>query len=141
MERAQLQANNHKMGRRCGLRGINRQIERIDCRGGVRKRSRSVKRLLQLVKNMTEVPLLPIRERIKDLNTKAYYLLVALSFVYRYSQGVIPVKLAISLTILSAILPVQDYVTSARTLEWMRSMKVIFLAAALICTLIWIWAY
>lgn len=33
------------------------------------------------------VPLLPIRERIKDLNTKAYYLLVALSFVYRTDSG------------------------------------------------------
>ena len=90
---------------------------------------------------MTVVPLLPIRERIKDLNTKAYYLLVALSFVYRYSQGAITVKLAISLTVLSAILPVQDYVTSARALEWLRSAKVVFLAAALVCTLIWIWAY
>ena len=90
---------------------------------------------------MTDVPALPVRERIKDLNTKAYYLLVALSFVYRYSQGAIPVKVAISLTVLSAILPVQDYVTSARVLEWMRSAKVVLLTAALVCTLIWIWAY
>jgi hypothetical protein len=94
-----------------------------------------------LVMSMTEVPPIHIRERIKDLNTKAYYLLVALSFVYRYSQGAIPIKLAISLTILSAILPVQDYVTSARALEWMRSAKVVLLTAALVCTLIWIWAY
>jgi hypothetical protein len=66
---------------------------------------------------------------------------VALSFVYRYSQGAIPLKLAITLTALAAILPVQDYVTSARKLEWMRSVKVVFSVAALICTLIWIWVY
>src|SRR5215469_18274115 len=40
-----------------------------------------------------EVPLLPIRERIKDLNTKAYYLLVALSFIYRSNSGALSLKI------------------------------------------------
>jgi hypothetical protein len=86
-----------------------------------------------------KVPLLPIRERIKDLNTKAYYLLVALSFIYRTSSGSHSLKSAFALTAIAAVLPVQDYVESAFWLECFRAVKVIFLAAALVFTVFWIW--
>ena len=85
-----------------------------------------------------EVPLLPIRERIKDLNTKAYYLLVALSFIYRTSSGSHSLKWAFALTAIAAVAPVQDYVKSASWLECFRLLKVIFLMAALVFTVFWI---
>ena len=85
------------------------------------------------------VPLLPIRERIRDLNTKAYYLLVALSFVYRTNSESRSLKSAFTLTALAAVLPVQDYVKSAPWLERFRALKVIFLAVALVLTVFWIW--
>ena len=85
------------------------------------------------------VPLLPIRECIKDLNTKAYYLLVALSFIYRTSSGSHSLKWAFGLTAIAAVLPVQDYVKSAFWLECFRAFKVIFLALALAFTVFWIW--
>ena len=84
-------------------------------------------------------PHIPIRERIKDLNTKAYYLLVALSFMYGSSQGSRLLKCAITLTALSAVLPVQDYLNSKLSLEIMRALKVFGLLLALICTLWWVW--
>jgi len=79
-----------------------------------------------------------IRDRLKDLNTKAYYLLVALSFVYRTNQA-FSLKCAITLTAFVAVLPVQDYVRSERTLEIIRAIKVAFLALAFIFTLWWLW--
>lgn len=82
---------------------------------------------------------LPIRERIKDLNTKAYYLLVALSFLYRRSPGVNSLKWAITLTALAAVLPIQDFVKARFWLECFRALKVIALAAALVFTIFWIW--
>lgn len=85
------------------------------------------------------VPLLPVRERIKDLNTKAYYLLVALSFVYGTNSGSRLLKCAFTLTAVSAVMPVQDYIKSASWLEFLRAVKVIFLMAALIFTVFWIW--
>lgn len=81
----------------------------------------------------------PIRERIKDLNTKAYYLLVALSFVYRTSAASHLLKWALTLTALAAVLPVQDYVKGTFWLEFFRAAKVIALAFALILMLCWIW--
>src|SRR5215471_7848921 len=76
------------------------------------------------VKNMPEtVPLLPIRERIKDLNTKAYYLLVALSFVYRTDSGSHLLKSVFTLTAIAAVLPIQDYIKSASWLEGFRAPK------------------
>ena len=86
-----------------------------------------------------KVPLLPIRERIKDLNTKAYYLLVALSFVYRTDSGSRLLKSAFTLTAIAAVLPVQDYIESAPWLERFRALKVTFLAVALVLTVFWIW--
>ena len=85
------------------------------------------------------LPPIPIRERIKDLNTKAYYLLVALSFIYRTSSGAHSLKWAFTLTAISAVLPVQDYVKSVFLLECFRTLKVVFLTAALVFTVFWIW--
>jgi hypothetical protein len=81
----------------------------------------------------------PIRERLKDLNTKAYYLLVALSFIYRTSSGSWSLKCALTLTALVAVLPVQDYVKSTSWLECIRALKVLGLAASLFFALFWIW--
>jgi predicted membrane protein len=81
----------------------------------------------------------PLRERIKDLNTKAYYLLVALSFIYRTSSESHLLKWALTLVAISAVFPVLDYVKSTYLLEIIRAMKVIFMTVALIFTLCWIW--
>jgi hypothetical protein len=89
---------------------------------------------------MTDIaPQPPIRERLKDLNTKAYYLLVALSFVYRTSSRSSSLKWAFVLTAFVAVLPVQDYVKSVRTLKCLQFAKVILLWAAFVFTIIWIW--
>src|SRR5215467_458661 len=86
-----------------------------------------------------KVPLFPIRERIKDLNTKAYYLLVALSFIYRTNSGSRLLKMALSLTAVVAVLPVQDYAKSARLLRVIQALKIICLALALTFTVCWMW--
>ncbi len=79
-----------------------------------------------------------IRDRLRDLNTKAYYLLVALSFAYKMNPTV-SLKWAFTLTGFVAVLPVQDYVESKIKLEVLRASKVLCLAAALIFTLVWVW--
>lgn len=81
----------------------------------------------------------PVRERIKDLNTKAYYLLVALSFVYGTSSESRLLKWALTLVAIVAVLPVQDYVESSSWLGLLRTLKVIALTGALGCALSWIW--
>ena len=81
----------------------------------------------------------PLRERIKELNTKAYYLLVALSFIYRTSSESHLLKWALTLVAISAVFPVLDYVKSTRLLEVIRGVKVIVMTAALVLTLCWIW--
>ena len=81
----------------------------------------------------------PLRERIKDLNTKAYYLLVALSFIYGTSSKSHLLKWALTLVAISAVLPVLDYVKSTRLLEIIRALKVIVIIVALVLTLCWIW--
>ena len=85
--------------------------------------------------------LAPIRKRLTDLNTKAYYLLVALSFLYiKYSGTVaLSLKAALTLTAAVAVAPVQDWIESARKLEWIRRGKVVFLWLALFFTLWWVW--
>jgi hypothetical protein len=80
----------------------------------------------------------PIRERLKDLNTKAYYLLVALSFVYG-TKPTLSLKLAITLTAFVAVLPVQDCLMSARALNIARWSKVVLLVFALGFALWWVW--
>jgi hypothetical protein len=82
-----------------------------------------------------------LRERLTALNTKAYYLLVALSFLYtKNSASAAPrsLKWAITLTALVAVLPLQDYVPLS-ALKCIRFLKVITLAAALVFTLFYIW--
>ena len=68
-------------------------------------------------------PKLEIRNRIRDLNTKAYYLLVAFSFVYVRSPESRSLKLALTLTAITAVLPVQDYIESSRWLECLRTAR------------------
>jgi hypothetical protein len=84
-------------------------------------------------------PLPLIRERIKDLNTKSYYLLVALSFVYRMTSQSNLLKWALTLTAVAAVLPVLDYVKSTVSLEIIRPSKVICMVLALIFLICWIW--
>src|SRR5713101_448104 len=79
-----------------------------------------------------------IRKRLTELNTKAYYLLVALSFVYR-TNSTLSVKLALTLTALVAVLPLQDVFKSDRELRIVRWFKVGCLTTALGCTLFWLW--
>lgn len=81
---------------------------------------------------------LKIRDRLRDLNTKAYYLLVALSFLYR-ANSALSFKCAFSLTALVAVLPVQDYVKSDFWLSVIRGLKVLCLVAAFGFTLWWVW--
>jgi hypothetical protein len=81
----------------------------------------------------------PIRERIRDLNTKSYYLLAALSFVYRLGSESYLLKWALTLTALAAVLPVLDYVKSGTSLEVIRTSKVICMVLALIFLICWIW--
>lgn len=85
------------------------------------------------------IPQPPLRERIKELNTKAYYLLVALSFIYRTSSESHLLKWALTLVAISAVFPVLDYVKSAGLLEIIRAVKVLFMTVALVLTLCWIW--
>ena len=80
-----------------------------------------------------------IRDRLRDLNTKAYYLLVALSFVYRTSPTR-SLKLAITLTALVAVLPLQDLLKSQRTLDIARWSKAALLTLALGSALWWVWS-
>jgi hypothetical protein len=83
-----------------------------------------------------------IRDRITALNTKAYYLLVALSFIFALHPQHPPLsfKLALTLTAIVAVLPVQDYFYSSDSwLNFMRVLKVILLTTALVCTLWWTW--
>lgn len=82
-----------------------------------------------------------LRERLKDLNTKAYYLLVALAFIYSKNDAGFSLIFAITLTGLVAVLPLQDYAKADMT--WLRRIlifKVIALTLALSCTVWWLWA-
>jgi hypothetical protein len=91
------------------------------------------------VQDIEPIKPIPIRERIKDLNTKAYYLLVALSFIYGRNFRAFSLKLAFTLTAFAAVFPIQDYVNSRRGLEIVRFFKVFFLGVALLSALWWIW--
>lgn len=77
-----------------------------------------------------------LEKRLTDLNTKAYYLLVALSFVYR-SNSNLSLKLALTLTAVAAVLPLQDFFESK--LNGIRWFKVVCMILALGCTLWWVW--
>ena len=78
--------------------------------------------------------LTPIRKRLADLNTKAYYLLVALSFLYIKQSGsaAFSLKAALTLTAVVAVAPVQDWAKTQRVLEWIQRGKFIFLWVGLV---------
>lgn len=84
-----------------------------------------------------------IGKRLGDLNTKAYYLLVALSFLYfrgGTSGTALQLKLALTLTSLAAVLPLQDFFKGKICWLWFALwFKVVLLSAALLFTLWWIW--
>lgn len=80
-----------------------------------------------------------IRERIRDLNAKSYYLLIALSFVFGIHSGSTLLKCSLTLTSFTAVLPVVDYVRSAFWLEIIRGVKVMGMVLALAFMIIWIW--
>jgi hypothetical protein len=86
------------------------------------------------------VPQTFIRDRIRDLDTKAYYLLVALSFIYGRAVGAKPIKWAFLLTVAVGIIPVQDYIKSKIALGVIRGLKVLGLIAASVLMLYWIWS-
>jgi hypothetical protein len=80
-----------------------------------------------------------IKTRLSELNTKAYYLLVALSFVYR-TNPTRSLKWAFTLTALVAVLPVQDiFKSNPLALEILRWFKFGCLTLALAFTLLWLW--
>jgi hypothetical protein len=84
-----------------------------------------------------------LKKRLGDLNTKGYYLLVALSFLYFRggTSGIsLQLKLALTLTSLAAVLPLQDFFKGK--ICWLLFalwFKVFLLSAALLFTLWWIW--
>ena len=86
-----------------------------------------------------------IRKRLGDLNTKAYYLLVALSFLcfHGSAPGVaiaLSLKWALTLTSIAAVLPLQDFFQgNVCWLCFVRWFKVFCLTVALGCTVWWIW--
>jgi hypothetical protein len=89
---------------------------------------------------MTEIiPRTCVRKRLGDLDTKGYYLLVALSFIYRSGPEAWLLKLAFTLTALAVVAPVQDFTESDWWLRRMRDGKTLFLYGAMICALLWIW--
>lgn len=83
-----------------------------------------------------------IRKRLGELNTKAYYLLVALSFLYAknvtLSLNFPFLPLAIGLTAFVAVVPLQDYFNSEHTLNRIRWLKVALLSAAFLSTVLWL---
>lgn len=80
----------------------------------------------------------PTRKRIEILNTKAYYLLVALSFLFTKGPVGASLKVALTLTAAVAVLPVLDYAPE-QALGCIRFFKVACLVAALGFTLYWLW--
>jgi len=86
-----------------------------------------------------------VKKRLGDLNTKAYYLLVALSFLCFHggASGIgisLSLKWALTLTSIAAVLPLQDFFQES--LCWLcfaKWFKVFLLTVALGCTLGWIW--
>ena len=84
-----------------------------------------------------DYPLNELKERLRDLNTKAYYLLVALCFLYRTNVAG-SLKAAMVLTALTAVLPLQDILKSKRELEFVRWGKVSLLFVALVFTIWWV---
>ena len=78
-----------------------------------------------------------IRKRLSDLNTKGYYLLVALSFIYRSESATW--LLAITLTALAVVPAVQDFTESSVGLKRFRDAKTVLFYGALVSARFWIW--
>lgn len=66
-----------------------------------------------------------VNERLGQLNSKAYYLLVALSFIFiRENEGSCALKSAFALTALAAVWPLQDFAPKSKCwLEVIRCSK------------------
>lgn len=91
-----------------------------------------------------KVELSELQDRLKTLNAKSHYLLVALSFLGFHlgaSGNGLPLSLkgALTLTSVAAILPIQDFFSSRGELQFVQWFKVVLLFAALFFTLFWIW--
>lgn len=90
----------------------------------------------------THTPMEPknLRERLRDLNTKAYCLPVAPTFVSYWANPKRSSKWALSLTalVLVAVLPVQDCAKTVWALEVIRWSKVVLLTLALGFIFFWI---
>jgi len=87
---------------------------------------------------MTEME--DLRARLETINTKAYYLLVALTFLY-YKTGASAarsLKVALILTTFFAATPVQDYVMSCSVLKFIQALKVTCLWFAFLATTWWV---
>lgn len=86
----------------------------------------------------------PISSRLSALDTKAYYLLVALSFLYLKNPTggtvALALKAALTLTAVGAVTPLQDLSSTNWWLEMLRWLKVSCLWCALGCTLWWVWS-
>jgi hypothetical protein len=90
-----------------------------------------------------------LKERLAELNTKAYYLLVALSFLLvlgRSSNNAdwqhppLPIKLALTFATLAAVIPLQDFFhPTEKSLTAIRKFKVATLLLAFVFTLYWVW--
>jgi urea transporter len=89
------------------------------------------------MKRQRPVPPVEISDRLKELNTKSYYLLVALSFAYKTAPAW-SLKWALALTATAAVLPLQDYFKSSRALNGIRWFKVACLTMAFLFTLWWV---
>lgn len=88
---------------------------------------------------MAEQLKLDIRERLRDLNTKGYYLLVALGFIYRPGNHIVLLKWAIILTAIVSVFPIQDYIKSEEWLSRIRDFKILGLITALVLITQWLW--
>jgi hypothetical protein len=90
-----------------------------------------------------------LKERLTELNQKAYYLLVALSFLFvlggkpnngNWQHDSLPIKLALTFTTLAAVIPLQDFIPKENTcLQLVRWFKVVMLIIASAFTLFWLW--
>jgi len=85
------------------------------------------------------------KNRLGELNTKAYYLLVALSFLcfHGSAPGIeipLPLKWALTLTSVAAVLPLQDiFAKQTWWLHLVKWFKVLLLFVALVFTIWWVW--
>lgn len=90
-----------------------------------------------------------LKERLAELNQKAYYLLVALSFLFvlggnskdgNWQHDSLPIKVALTFTTFAAVIPLQDFLPKEKAwLQLVRWFKVVMLIIASAFTLFWLW--